>query len=390
MKKQTWILATSLAFLLGCIVLYQSHEYSAEPAIPRKGLRITSSGDLSIIQENPGEIILTAETRERHSRIEWDVEGPGEGFVTVNVRQEGNISFVAIQLKRPSPAEWLDDTYIFVKASLENRPKNQRTTDSRQVNLRKFRRSGQTSAGSAPVCIDIPRTEGPIGFVWTQRGSQSNEAQEFVHSNVTAKKDNDFVEKHTDSDSQKVDLHVRYRSDQDVGRGTFSLREEIKFSGSLEIDAIYQGSKVWGASHNASIGIAAGVSAGIDNSQVLLQDNTAGVRYKGFPETVSLGISIEGNERHIVSGYAGIGVSLTLVEQDRLSVKRSPNGTHILESKGNHNPGQVVQFNKLISIASGISLEQLNDNEWAMQASASLGIRMPENEVLQLCFSPEI
>lgn len=328
-------------------------------------VKITTKGDLQIVQDlYENQITITAIAELDEIPIEWQIEGPGKNFVFSNSTQEGRISRLIIGIKRPVPYNWIDDTEVFVSAFPQgnNDPsKISKTT----VKLLKFRRNGVTAPGSSPIRVRISKSQDVSGY-------------SFVATPLLLEvsKDSDFTDQHSDEKSNKAELKIFYHRFDDRGLGTYSIRESVEFAGTLRVSASYEG-----IGHDATFGVATGVAARIDNSDILIDDNTLGIRYQGYPNSLTLSLKVkQTNQGKSKSQAAGISVNLTLVNQKSFSDEKHFSGSYIIEEQNGHLPGSEIIIQKQVYYGASIYLEQTDDNEWSLKASANIRPIFPANE----------
>lgn len=340
----------------------------APPALPAR-VRITTLGNLQLVQDpRADQLTVTAEASHDQVNVHWRVEGEGKDFVTLAWTQEGPVSQAFLALKRPVPRAWVRDTQVelFAGTGSEGLPEARAT-----VSLVKFRRGGRVAPGASDICV--PLHNGVAGRGWSFQPKKVH-----VHGHQDASR----MSRHADDDAKASLLRFHYQAAEDRGEGTYRLRTQVGFRGHAKVAARYDESSWW---HNASIGVAAGILASVDNEYVHLQGNTVGVRYGGYPSSITLG-----GAAGLPSAEAGITVALTLSNQKRMGDQRQSQGLFVVESAGDHAPGSEIRIEKQVRIGAEILLEQNDDDEWHLAAEALISSYFPvSRSPVEICFSPK-
>ncbi|MFL6201861.1 MAG: hypothetical protein ACJ76J_22030 [Thermoanaerobaculia bacterium] len=333
-------------------------------SMPEPWVRITTLGDLQLVQDpHDSEVTVTAEANHAGVEIQWRVEGDGKDFVELTSVREGTISRAILSLKRPAPETWGQDSQVELIASsgMEGLPEARAS-----VRLVKFRRGGDVAPGASEICV--PLRNGVPGGSWSFQPKRAY---------VYGTQDDSRMSRHVDDDPKTSRLAIHYQSADDRGEGTYRLRTQIGFRGLTRAATRYDEDS-WG--HQASIGVAAGILASVDNEPVILQNNSVGIRYGGYPSLITLGIATG----------PGLTVALALSDQKKMWDERRAEGVFVIESDGEHAPGSEIRIEKQVRIHAEILLEQTDDDEWNLAAEAAIETYFPvDRSAVDLCFSPK-
>lgn len=337
----------------------------------------TPPSTLQIIQEEPGVIEITASIIPSDRSIIWTITGGliGPEFVTSLATQTGGNSVNTIRIKRPVNSLWKVDTLILVTA--KDSVMTEDCKDSTVVELVKFKRNGITASGSDPIKIPLTINTPSIGFTLTSPGVTGNSMTTFI----TDKIQKVIAGPKTPSDEKSGDLKYYYKSNLDIAKGNYKINENIAFAGLIFCNGEYKG-----FFHNASVATGGGCSAGVGNDSVALTKSTAGAYFSGFPTTTTLGITV-GGEKTTPTANVGLSITFTSSQQDTLLATNNPDGTYNITENGVHPSGIEAKMTKKVKIASGVLLEQQNDSEWNLDATASLTAITPFSPSFE--FSPE-
>lgn len=342
---------------------------------PTPHVEITTGGTLEIVQDpDDCEIKITAEIKPTDHTIGWRITGDGADYVSEAHTQTGNASVVTISLKSPVSNNFGDDTSITVKAYDTS---DEEICDSVSVNVLKFKRNDKCSPGSQKVTISLPFGNNEIG--WT--GEVLLEA--YITGDILQTMELKTPAMIVPDANTTENFKYYYESETDRGSGSYSLRDSIPFSGSGEVSGTYGG---WG--HGATVRLATGVTAGVDNEEVHINDNMTGTGYNGTPMSITLGINVAGGTAG-GEGGGGISVDITLSEQNFLNDTASSSGSHIVEEGADHEPGHQISIEKRVSVAAAGYLLQEIDDEWFLYMNASLNIELDIHEAVELEFEPD-
>ncbi|MES1242920.1 MAG: hypothetical protein ABUT39_14995 [Acidobacteriota bacterium] len=334
---------------------------------------------MQLVQDpRDSQVILTAESSHADQQVQWRLDGDGKDFVILTSAQEGTVSRATLSLKRPVPQTWIRDSYVRLFAGLGIEGVTEATTT---VNLIKFRRGGRVSPGASDICVRLEKGAPSRGWSFDPKSVEVHQYQD--DSSVES------LGRHSASDGVISRLQIHYLSIDDRGEGSYWLRQQVGFRGFTKAVARYdQGS--WG--HNASVGVASGILASVDNESVDLPGNSSGIRYAGYPSEVTLGITAKGGNgvAQGLSLEAGLTIGLKLSEQDWIADERWSQGFYVIESADDHVPGTEIKVDKLVKIGAGILLEQVDDNEWDLAAQAFISTFFPANKSpVEICFRPK-
>ncbi len=354
--------------------------------LPIIDIEITTTENLEIVQEAPFEIALTASIIPNSRTIGWKVAGPGKYFITWTATQTGGNSIITIKLKHPVPQAWVFDSVIEVTAFDEDCTNCIYADyipcidcpyfiDRVSVDLIKFKRNGMTAPGSLPVCITLPRNEFQIGHIF----NGNYEGDRNLIAEVSDVIDNNDEQK-SPTDIQSASLMLYYRSEYDEARGFYFVPDTIKYSGYISVS----GRRIWRWFQISAVGIAGGVSAGVNGDGIELNNNTAGVRNSGFPDFVTLDINNVGGS---AGENGGLPVSLTLRGLKQFNERALPSGIYVLAESGDHQAKQQININKLLNIAAGVYLEDLKGYGWILNANSQIIAYPPQDP--RICFKPE-
>jgi len=347
-------------------------------------ISITTTGTLEVIQELPGQIELTAELSSDAGNytIRWEITGDGSDIVTnpAPATQAGNQSTVTIKLDSSELgwSTWTDDQSITVRAYVEENPT---VDDETTVWLRKFERDFLTSPGSnsveVPIILDDSDGGNDIGHYLTGSGPFSGPTR--ILTAVGDDIDPAAVTKKTPTHDASATWNIYYDSNWDRGRGTYSVQETVEFEGGGHVESDYVGIIPGG-----SYGCGVAVTAGVDNASVNLSDNVVGIHYSGYPPSVTIGITAQG--RSVGGSFA---VTLTLSSQNSEFENMQTSGSYVItENDVNHPATQNIDLAYVINMASGASLEVIDDNDWTVGGVSSLEGEVPFAPYIE--FKPEI
>jgi len=339
----------------------------------------TKRSNFELAQAEPDKqsLDISAQITPSDHIINWKIEGAGAKFVEFTYDETSGTSKITVSLKQPTPQEWVADSKITVTAFDKANPT---CKDSVDVALIKFKRedgvTGKmlTAPGADPVTVTLKQGNGRIGY-----------SMGFLQATATARVQATIDSDHK-TDDDKEDLKFNYKSDQDRGNGKFALRETLKFEGNIDIFGAYLG-----FFHNASIGLAGAVSAGVDNDAVPIANDEKGISYNGYPASISIGIDGLGNKDNV---GVGVSVTLTVVTQDKVSANAKPKGEYIVEASETHIARQPLTplggITKRVRVAVGGYVEQTNDDEWNLNSINFLhGALDTSNGQPKIGFSPD-